>query len=181
MAPAVADAVAAAALWAEVGGCRGEELFDALEVGVLAGGALGARLRLVELRLLWIDWVSNRPSMLLELRCWYWCWYWLCELGGFFVSLRREELLEARLVLFWLEPSMIQRNVEDRAERGGVRKAKRKNADGMKAGRWTDRARQGRACGMRRRKGPEPLGGLPMKTSDGDEQRDARWKMRGRA
>lgn len=44
--------MAAAALWAEVGGCRGEELFDALEVGVLAGGALGARLRLVELRLL---------------------------------------------------------------------------------------------------------------------------------
>lgn len=62
--------------------------------------------------------------MLLELRCWYWCWYWLCELGGFFVSLRREELLEARLVLFWLEPSMIQRNVEGRAERGGGKKGK---------------------------------------------------------
>ena len=34
------------------GGYRGDELLDALEVGVLTGGALGARLRLVELRLL---------------------------------------------------------------------------------------------------------------------------------
>lgn len=43
-------------------GYRGEELFDALvEVGVRAGGALGARLRLWELRLLW-----RLPSMLAE-------------------------------------------------------------------------------------------------------------------
>ena len=46
------------------GGYRGDELFDALEVGVRAGGALGARLRLVELRLLWRDWVSIRLSIL---------------------------------------------------------------------------------------------------------------------
>ncbi len=49
------------------GGCRGDELLlDALaEVGVRAGGALGARLRLVELPLLWRDWASIvRPSML---------------------------------------------------------------------------------------------------------------------
>lgn len=53
------------------GGCRGEEVFDALleEEEVLAGGALGARLRLVELLLLWIDRASNRASVLLELRC----------------------------------------------------------------------------------------------------------------
>jgi hypothetical protein len=37
------------------GGYRGDELLDAFDVGVLATGALGARLRLVELRLLWID------------------------------------------------------------------------------------------------------------------------------
>lgn len=48
-------------------GYRGEELFDALvDDGVLAGGALGVRLRLWELRLLWTDWVSRRPSMLRE-------------------------------------------------------------------------------------------------------------------
>ncbi len=46
------------------GGCRGDELFDAFDVGVRAGGALGTRFRLAELRLLWIDWASIRPSML---------------------------------------------------------------------------------------------------------------------
>ncbi len=54
------------------GGCRGDELFDALEavaaaaVGVRAGGALGTRFRLAELRLLWRDWASMRPSVLRE-------------------------------------------------------------------------------------------------------------------
>lgn len=127
----------------EAGGCRGEELFDALlEVGVLAGGALGARLRLVELRLLWMDRASNLAaavaSMLLELRCWY-C---ECELGGFFVSRRREdedgaavevEVETGCLVLFWFKPSMIQqRNVGRRlrGERGrnSGKKAKRKSS-----------------------------------------------------
>lgn len=61
-----------------MGRCRGEEPFDALEVGLvgdLASGALGARVRLVELRLLWMDRASNLPavtaaaaSTLLELR-----------------------------------------------------------------------------------------------------------------
>ena len=46
------------------GGYRGDELPDAFDVGVLATGALGARLRLVELRLLWMDSASMRPSML---------------------------------------------------------------------------------------------------------------------
>lgn len=73
-----------------MGRCRGEELFDALlDVDVLTGGALGARLRLVELRLLWMDRASNLALvlagaaaaaaaastlmlLLLELRCWYW-------------------------------------------------------------------------------------------------------------
>ena len=73
-----------------VGGCRGDELLDALEVGVLAGGALGARLRLVELRLLWRDWASIRPSMLREL-----VWWWADD-GGFLMSLRRVELPEDR-------------------------------------------------------------------------------------
>lgn len=48
------------------GGYRGDELLDALEFGVLATGALGARLRLVELRLLWMESASIRPSMLKE-------------------------------------------------------------------------------------------------------------------
>lgn len=52
------------------GGYRGDELLDAFEVGVRAGGALGARFKLVELRLLWMDWASMRPSMLSELEWW---------------------------------------------------------------------------------------------------------------
>lgn len=51
------------------GGYRGdvslvELLVDAFEVAVLATGALGARLRLVELRLPWTEPESMRPSML---------------------------------------------------------------------------------------------------------------------
>lgn len=49
-------------------GFLGEELFDAwVLVGVRAGGALGARRRLVELRLPTNDWASTRLSMLNEL------------------------------------------------------------------------------------------------------------------
>jgi len=84
------------------GGYRGDEVSDALveAVGVRVGGALGARFRLVELRLLWRDWASIRPSMLMDE-------WWRCdEGGGFLVSLRRCGLPLGRLLFgFW--PSMI--------------------------------------------------------------------------
>lgn len=54
-------------------GCRGGELFDALgdlpaaaEAEAFWSGALGARFRLLELRLLCRDWASKRPSPALE-------------------------------------------------------------------------------------------------------------------
>lgn len=79
-----------------------DALLEVVEVGLvgdLASGALGARVRLVELRLLWTDRASNLPavtdtaasaSTLLELRWWPCCWCW-CELGGFFVKRRRDK------------------------------------------------------------------------------------------
>ena len=70
---------------------------DAVEGVVRAGGALGARRRLWELRLLWIDKASTAPSMLDEERVWW------CE-GGFLTSFRRWELA---LAMVWL--SMMRR------------------------------------------------------------------------
>jgi len=65
------------------GGRRGDEVLDACEVGVRAGGALGARRRLVELRLLWMDWASRRLSKLSDDE-------WVRdEGGGCFLSRRR--------------------------------------------------------------------------------------------
>lgn len=68
-----------------VGRYRGDEPLDALDVDVLEGGALGARLKLVKLRLFWswMDWASMRPSILRALE-----WSWVVG-GAFLVSLRR--------------------------------------------------------------------------------------------
>lgn len=66
-AEAEAEADAEADAEAEAGGCRGDELFDALgDLPVFCSGALGARFKLLELRLLCRDWASKRPSLVTE-------------------------------------------------------------------------------------------------------------------